>query len=685
MKEGIMRIVYCIMIVMCLVSFLSSVLSIPLSASEQENPDRVEQSPGPLYSTPEKEGLPQWMRVLTGQNSVRVAELEKRIKELREAARYADAVPLAEEVLEIRRQAQGTDHWETASAEQLRRTLCHIASLPAEGQEALSEADIADSTISRLYVAWDFDKAFELAKWQLEVRKHWLGVDHLEVTRTMNILAELLNVKEDREDGEQLHLETLAIKRTLLGEEHPDVGITLHNLGALLRGKGEYSRSEEMYRKSQTIFRRIMPCSHLVAVSLNNLGVLLLERGDYASAEPLLREALAIQRMLDGESNERVASRLSNLASVFLSRGDYRSTEQLLQQALTMLRQDLGGSHPRVLWILNRIGNIQRALGDLEAVERSHCNAFDVLKGYTPFGQTHLLTALSLRQLGHVMKAKGEYEKAKDLFTEALKIRRRHPGKEPAHLVAHYVMDLGSSFDAYGDLESAKELYREALSEYSLLLGDGHPATVATLNVLAKLHYAEGDDTAAESLWSKAAAGFEYARRRAARSGLDRAHFTAERSPLVPLAACLARNGQALEAWHRFETNLARGVLDAVSSRHTRPLTDEERDWEANIIGRLTPLEERASTLFVEHSTAQTHLRLRDIQSDLQRCQTELTQFDVELAEKYGVTAGEVYELEPIQSNLSGDATLLAWVDLQAHPHAVNPNGEHWACVVSDT
>jgi hypothetical protein len=65
--------------------------------------------------------------------------------------------------------------------------------------------------------------------------------------------------------------------------------------------------------------------------------------------------------------------------------------------------------------------------------------------------------------------------------------------------------------------------------------------------------------------------------------------------------------------------------------------------------------------------------------------QTDLAQFEFEVNAKYGVAAGEVYDRKRIQASLPAAAALIAWLDMLGRPKALDPSGEHWACLLRST
>src|SRR5262245_22708699 len=59
---------------------------------------------------------PPYQRLLQGDDARKAAVWHKRINALAAAAKFAEAVTAAEELHQLRRRAQGTDHWEATTA-----------------------------------------------------------------------------------------------------------------------------------------------------------------------------------------------------------------------------------------------------------------------------------------------------------------------------------------------------------------------------------------------------------------------------------------------------------------------------------------------------------------------------------------------------------------------------------------
>src|SRR4051794_18635559 len=77
-----------------------------------------------------KSALPPYQRLLKGDDAKKAEEFAKRIGELEEADKYADAIKLAEELLALRQRVQGADHWETVDQRFALDALRKVATLP---------------------------------------------------------------------------------------------------------------------------------------------------------------------------------------------------------------------------------------------------------------------------------------------------------------------------------------------------------------------------------------------------------------------------------------------------------------------------------------------------------------------------------------------------------------------------
>jgi serine/threonine-protein kinase len=74
-------------------------------------------------------------------------------------------------------------------------------------------------------------------------------------------------------EAEPLLRRGLTIRRTVLGNQHPDVATSLQNLAVLSWAQGRYAEAEGMFKEALAIREKAMPGSVDLAKSLNNLAI----------------------------------------------------------------------------------------------------------------------------------------------------------------------------------------------------------------------------------------------------------------------------------------------------------------------------------------------------------------------------------------------------------------------------
>ncbi len=142
------------------------------------------------------------------------------------------------------------------------------------------------------------------------------------------------------------HLET-AVRLLKSSDPSESYASSLDWLAQVYDSQGRYGQAEPLYEKALALRRKLLGEDHPdVAHSLNNLAFLYDSQGRYEQAEPLYVQALALRRKLLGEDHPDVAYSLNNLAFLYDSQGRYEQAEPLYVQAIAILRDRLGPDHP---------------------------------------------------------------------------------------------------------------------------------------------------------------------------------------------------------------------------------------------------------------------------------------------------------------------------------------------------
>ena len=468
----------------------------------------------------------------------------------------------------------------------------------SERDHRLARADELNQQVIGLYRAGRYGEAVELAEEALALRRSLLGERHPDVATSLNNLALLYSAQGRYGEAEPLLEEALGLRRELLGERHPDVATSLNNLALLYSAQGRYGEAEPLLEEALGLRRELLGERHPdVASSLNNLALLYSDQGRYGEAEPLYEEALGLTRELLGERHPDVASSLNNLALLYRDQGRYGEAERLYEEALGLRRELLGERHPSVASSLNNLALLYRDQGRYGEAERLYEEALGLRREL--LGERHPDVASSLNNLAGLYSAQGRYGEAERLYEEALGLTRellgeRHPD------VASSLNNLALLYSDQGRYGEAERLLEEALGLTRELLGERHPDVAIRLNNLAGLYRAQGRYGEAERLYEEALA--------------LRRELLGERHPDVAQSL----NNLALLYWRQGRLNQALSTLQA-------SLEVEESVLTRNLIGGSEAEKQTYLSTFGWSRAAILSLHLGDMASNAEAAQVALT------------------------------------------------------------
>ena len=300
----------------------------------------------------------------------------------------------------------------------------------------------------------------------LAEREALMGRESLGVADVLEALSLVILDQGENHRAEALPPaeEAVAIRRKLLGNEHPAVAAALHNLGRVIAADPE--RAEPILREALTMQRRVFGDEDLRPWrrALTSLANVALVKGAWDEAESLLREALALRRRLLGDEHPDVAGNLNDLGVLLCYRGDFAGAEPFFDEALAMYRKLLGNEHPLVGDVANHLGIVLHKRGDLAGAEPLLREGLETRR---KFAARDAQLAYSARNLGVVLSDLGNYAEAEGLFREALLIFDQNGFQSADDCVAR--LGLGNAL---------LKLNRFAEAEAALLDADTHLAAI---------------------------------------------------------------------------------------------------------------------------------------------------------------------------------------------------------------
>jgi serine/threonine protein kinase/tetratricopeptide (TPR) repeat protein len=191
-----------------------------------------------------------------------------------------------------------------------------------------------------------------------------------------------------------------------------------------------------------------------------------------------------------GGPRREEASATLNLTEL-IPEEDLRGRLQVTQEALALYREqgDRGGQ----CMALHQRSRYERELGELRGALRSAQEASTICRGTNqPLWEMNTLT-----HLGRAHLLLGELDTAEASFQEQLRIAREHQQQHPSHRdppkkVAQGLVNLGDVALARGQFEQARKLYSEAREVLRPLMGNDLEKALALDFRMARLAWREG-------------------------------------------------------------------------------------------------------------------------------------------------------------------------------------------------
>lgn len=253
---------------------------------------------------------------------------------------YAQAEPLAQRALDLRRERLGAAHPDVASSLTLLGWIRHERGASREAEPLLLEA--------------------------ARIRREGGTRLRRDLSRTLNDLGVTYNATRRWGDAEAVLREALAIRRAEFGDGHRAVGITANNLAAALYFQQQVDSAIVVQALAvQALERSVGPDHQRSVVALGNLAAFKRVKGDLAAAERDYRMLAERQARLQGSEHPVTARVIESLATILSDRGQAEGNQAALAEADTLFRQALaaferrlGVAHPQVGETLNRWGTL---------------------------------------------------------------------------------------------------------------------------------------------------------------------------------------------------------------------------------------------------------------------------------------------------------------------------------------
>ena len=243
-------------------------------------------------------------------------------------------------------------------------------------------------------------------------------------------LAALLTDRARYAEAEALHREALALRRTLLGDRHPETAVSLGNLGSAVQWQGRFTKAMPYLEEALSIREEVLGPMHVsVGTTLNQMAVVANALGRPADAVELYRRVLEIYESHYGDEHFHTAIAWSNLGRALFNLERRQDAVDAFEASLGVYAASVGTDHWQAGYTKVFLSDVHATAGryaEAAPLLRSAYCSFEAANG--PDHPTSIATGERLVDLLRVWKGRPAAELLVDSLTAA--------GMPPASLLA---------------------------------------------------------------------------------------------------------------------------------------------------------------------------------------------------------------------------------------------------------
>ena len=349
--------------------------------------------------------------------------------------------------------------------------------------------------------------ALGVSLWQTQIAVSERNRAQLEAAKAQTVAGFLRTLfssayPRNRVPGAKLTAEDLVNSGVARVDElaaQPDVQASmLAILGAVYTEMGLYQQALPLVERSLALRETLLGPDHLeVAESLYTFGRLKGYLGEYEAARAYTERAVKICEAACGPDDALLAEALSALGSIHwrLGRPEGRV---YLERAVAIEERRAGPQLSR--WLTN-LANFDVLADDYAGAQRLLERG--IAAGARAEREPGYLVNVTVLNLGTVLRAQEDFERARDLLEQALGISYRLYGTEHQATV-HNWGELGELHFAMGDRRQAREYLDRSISVGERILGPRHIGIANPLSYTGRLLLAEGRPAEAAVLFDRA-------------------------------------------------------------------------------------------------------------------------------------------------------------------------------------
>ena len=184
----------------------------------------------------------------------------------------------------------------------------------------------------------DLDKADQYLSKAYGMRKGIYGANS-EIAMSLNHLSVCYSQADNFTPAQVMAIQALEMQKPIIGDEHPDYGISLLNLATVYVKQGRMPKAEPYASEAVEVFKKKLPEYHSLNIwAKDRLGSIKLSAGENQEAREIYTGSLKLAQKKWGKDSPNTIGSLIGLGLASMNCGDYESSEKYLSIALDMMQ-----------------------------------------------------------------------------------------------------------------------------------------------------------------------------------------------------------------------------------------------------------------------------------------------------------------------------------------------------------
>lgn len=347
-----------------------------------------------------------------------------------ECGKWAKAITLQEDVLQVLSECLGPEHPETlqamtalsssfwnfkrpSEALKLQRQVMESSS-KTMGTDDPRTLKAMDTLAATYWLCGKRREAELLGEKAVKGMEITLGHGHPDTLTAQENLGRTYMHRGRYEAARDLQRGVLESRRKMYGPSHPDTLMAMANLGMTYHALGSFAEAEKLLEAVTETRKRVLGQEHAYTLwAINDLSKIYLDQGHPTEAEEMLRAILDVVTRTLGNDHIGMSMTMMNLARAVNGQGKWADGQQILTDLIEMQQRTLGPEHPDTLAAKAELARSVKHLGDLRTAETMFLEAIDKMTNV--LGAKHVWTQRAIGQLSAIYIAQNRMQEAEEL------------------------------------------------------------------------------------------------------------------------------------------------------------------------------------------------------------------------------------------------------------------------------